>query len=53
MKAWVKKCCSYKKKSVHMLWESCLEFDFEQLSHSMSVPNLARLAVAIVALFFV
>ena len=29
-----------------MLWESCLKFNFEQLSHSMSVPNMACLASA-------
>ena len=29
-----------------MLWESCLKFNFEQLSHSMSVANIASLAVA-------
>ena len=27
-----------------MLWESCLKFDFEQLSHSMFCKNIARLA---------
>ena len=27
-----------------MLWESCLEFDFEQLSQSMFCKNIARLA---------
>ena len=30
----------------NILWESCLKCDFEQLSHSMSVRNIARLAVA-------
>ena len=29
-----------------MLWESCLEFNFEQLSHSMFCKNIASLAVA-------
>ena len=29
-----------------MLWESCLKFNLEQLSHSMSVANIASLAVA-------
>ena len=29
-----------------MLWESCLEFNLEQLSHSMFCKNIARLAVA-------
>ena len=29
-----------------MLWESCLKFNFEQLSHSMSVANIPSLAVA-------
>ena len=29
-----------------MLWESCLKFNSEQLSHSMSVLNIASLAVA-------
>ena len=27
-----------------MLWESCLKFDFEQLSHSMFCKTIARLA---------
>ena len=36
-----------------ILRESCSEFGFEQLSHSMSVPNMAHFAVAMVALFFV
>ena len=27
-----------------MLWESCLKFDFEQLSHSMFCKNIAHLA---------
>ena len=27
-----------------MLWESCLEFNFEQLSQSMFCKNIARLA---------
>ena len=30
--------------AIDMLWESCLKFDFEQLSHSMSVANIAHLA---------
>ena len=29
-----------------MLWESCLKFNSEQLSHSMSVLNIASLVVA-------
>ena len=29
-----------------MLWESCLKFDFEQLSHSMFCKKIAHLAVA-------
>ena len=29
-----------------MLWEICLKFNFEQLSHSMSVANIASLSVA-------
>ena len=29
-----------------MLWESCLEFNLEQLSHSMFCKNIACLAVA-------
>ena len=28
-----------------MLWKSCLELNFEQLSHSMSVVNIFYLAV--------
>ena len=30
----------------NILWESCLKCDFEQLSHSIPVTNIARLAVA-------
>ena len=30
--------------STGMLWESCSKFNLEQLSHSMSVANIARLA---------
>ena len=29
----------------NILWESCSKFDFEQLSHSMSVQNIIILAV--------
>ena len=29
-----------------MPWESCLKFDFEQLSHSMFCKNIACFAVA-------
>ena len=29
-----------------MLWKSFLKFNFEQLSHSISVANIASLAVA-------
>ena len=32
--------------STGMLWESCSKFNLEQLSHSMSVANIASLAVA-------
>ena len=28
-----------------MLWESCSKLNFEQLAHSMSVENIASLAV--------
>ena len=28
-----------------MLWENCFKFNFEQLSHSMSVENIVSLAV--------
>ena len=31
--------------STDILWESCHEFIFKQLSHSMSVANIAILAV--------
>ena len=30
--------------STDMLWESCSKFNLEQLSYSMSVANIARLA---------
>ena len=29
-----------------MLWESCSKLNFKQLSHSMSIANIASLAVA-------
>ena len=29
-----------------MLWESCLEFNLEQLSHSMFCKNIAHFSVA-------
>ena len=32
-----------------MLWENCLKFSLEQLSHSMSVANIASLASLVVA----
>ena len=31
--------------STGMLWESCSKFNLEQLSHSMSVENIASLAI--------
>ena len=34
-----------------MLWESCSEFNLEQLSHSMFCKNIAHLAVAMETCF--
>ena len=36
-----------------MLWESCSKLNFKQLSHSMSVANIASLAVIIIIKFYV
>ena len=35
-----------------MLWKNCLNFNLEQLSHSMSVGNIASLAVSMEICFF-
>ena len=32
--------------TMDIVWESCSKFNLEQLSHSMSVANIASLAVA-------
>ena len=32
--------------TMDILWKSCSKFNLEQLSHSMSVANIASLAVA-------
>ena len=37
--------------TMDIVWESCSKFNLEQLSHSMSVANIASLAVAKEAVF--
>jgi len=37
--------------TMDIVWESCLKLNLEQLSHSMSVENIASLAVAKEAVF--
>ena len=32
--------------TMDIVWESCLKLNLEQLSHSMSVANIASLAVS-------
>ena len=37
--------------TMDIVWKSCSKFNLKQLFHSMSVPNIASLAVAREAVF--